>query len=215
MFNQEVLQLEAWVSRFSLILMVSWCPKLKFQLFCFVNYVRLLTKVSSDSPSMKLINMITCVSMKNGYHLSKSSGLSTTCMAPKSPFSCIGTQPASNRLSRLFISGAAIAFSTSNSQPLHREHFAWDRSNRSYLIIASVVSKTPFVTLKPGGHLLRVPVLVGIFPGFNRLASYQVRFIQKMALLICGSCIVVNTFMQCSDEREKKVNADWIESVWY
>lgn len=130
MFNQEVLQLEAWVSRFSLILMVSWCPKLKIQLFCFVNYMRLLTKVSSDSLSMKLINMITCVSMRNGYHLSKSSGLSPTCMAPKSPFSYIGTQPASNRLSHLFISGAAIAFSTSDSQPLHLEHFAWDRSNK-------------------------------------------------------------------------------------
>lgn len=178
---------------FSLILMVSWCPKLKIQLFCFVNYVRLLTKVSSDSPSMKLINMITCVSMKNGYHLSKSSGLSPTCMAPKSPFSCIGTQPASNRLSRLFISGAAIAFSTSNSQPLHlQQSILHGTKATSCLIIASVVSKTPFVTLKPGGHLLRVPVLVGIFSGFDRLTSYQVRF----------------TFMQCSDGREKKVNAD-------
>lgn len=45
--------------------------------------------------------------------------------------------------------------------------------------------------LKPGGHRLCVPVLVGILSGFGWLAGQCSDMIHpEMALLICSACIV-------------------------
>lgn len=127
---------------------------------------------------MKLINMITGVSMKSGYHSLKSSGLSITCMATKSPWSC--KEPSLLAAGQLvwLVLLSCIDLSCSNPTPLHLKHCAWDQSNK--LPQHCFYGNTGlFVTPKSGGLHLCAPVLVGIVSGFGRRASYLLWFIQK------------------------------------
>lgn len=66
MFHQEILRLDTRVSRFSLILMVSWHLKVLILQPGLTTGV----KVWSESSSMKRIKVITRASMSDAYHSS-------------------------------------------------------------------------------------------------------------------------------------------------